>query len=410
MFFTGINYYYVIFSIVLRVGGVSLAAAGQPAVGGLSKLRQIILFGYKFHNMTKLSLTALILMPVACCFSCNEGSHEKKRGEIENVRKVELVEDTAARKVDVMVDGKLFTAYCYSDTLMKQILYPVLTLTGTPVTRGWPIKPRPGERADHPHQRGMWLNYGDVNGYDFWGNSYQIPEEVRKVHNGRIKYIKTDSLALGNGEGMLVASSSWNDPFGKELLSEKTTYHFIAKDDLRIIDRITTLTATNEPVLMKDTKEGMFGIRVARQLELPSKGEAVFIDAEGNATKVAQMSNEEVTGNYRSSEGITGDSVWGTRAKWMDLYGRIGNEDISLVICDHPENLSYPTYWHARGYGLFAANPFGVKDFTKGKEELNHTIRPGQSLTFKYRVIISSGHHLTDDEINDLAQDFAGKY
>ena len=359
----------------------------------------------------KLNLTALIVMPVICSlFSCNPGSQEKKEDKTGKGQKVELISDTASRKVDVMVDGKLFTTYCYSDTLMKQVLYPVLTSAGTAVTRGWPIKPRPGERADHPHQRGMWLNYGDVNGYDFWGNSYQIPEAVRKVHHGRIVYTKTDSLASGDGEGMLVASSGWNDPFGKELLAEKTTYHFIAQNDLRIIDRITILTAANEPVSMKDTKEGMFGIRVARQLELPSKGEAVFIDAEGNATKVAQMPNEEVTGNYRSSEGVTGDSVWATRAKWMNLYGRIGSEDISLVICDHPHNLSYPTYWHARGYGLFAANPFGVKDFTKGKEELNYTIRPGQSLTFKYRVIISSGHHLTDDEINDLAQNFAGKY
>ena len=226
----------------------------------------------------------------------------------------------------------------------------------------------------------------------------------------RIKYIKTDSIASGEGEGVLVASSAWNDPFGKELLAEKTTYHFIAKDALRIIDRITTLTAVNGPVVMKDTKEGMFGIRVARQLELPSKGGAVFIDASGTATKVDQMSNEGITGNYKSSEGVTGDSVWSTRAKWMDLYGKIGNEAVSLVICDHPKNLNYPTYWHARGYGLFAANPFGAKDFTQGKETLNYTIAVGQPLTFRYRVILSSGHHLTDDEINDLAQDFAKKY
>jgi hypothetical protein len=358
----------------------------------------------------KINSIALILLPVIFCISCNSGSQEEKEEKTVNNQKVELVNDTSGQKVDVMVDGKLFTSYCYSDTLMKQILYPIFTSAGTPVTRGWPIKPRPGERADHPHQRGMWLNYGDVNGYDFWGNSYQIPAEIRKVHDGRIKYIKIDSLASGDGEGTLVTNASWNDPFGKELLAEKTTYHFIAKDSLRIIDRITTLTATDSPVTMKDTKEGMFGIRVARQLELPSKGAATFIDAEGNATKVDQMSNEGISGNYRSSEGITGDSVWATRAKWMDLYGNVGNEDISLVICDHPKNLSYPTYWHARGYGLFAANPFGVKDFTKGKDSLNYSVTAGNPLTFRYRVIISSGHHLTDGEINDLADDFAKKY
>jgi hypothetical protein len=161
---------------------------------------------------------------------------------------------------------------------------------------------------------------------------------------------------------------------------------------------------------MKDTKEGMFGIRVARQLELPSKEDITLTDAQGNPTTVKKMSNEAVSGNYKSSEGVTGEAVWGTRAKWMDLYGNIGNEKISLVICDHPKNLSYPTYWHARGYGLFAANPFGVKDFTKGQDSLNYIIHSGQTLTFRYRIIISSGNHLTDDEINAYAREFAKKY
>ena len=154
----------------------------------------------------------------------------------------------------------------------------------------------------------------------------------------------------------------------------------------------------------------MFGIRVARQLELPSKDYAALIDAGGKPSTVKARSNKGVTGNYRSSEGITGEAVWSTRAKWMDLYGSIGNEKISLAVCDHPKNQSYPTYWHARGYGLFAANPLGAKDFTKGKEELNFSIPAGKSTTFRYRVIVNSGSHLTDAEINAFADDFAKKY
>jgi hypothetical protein len=214
----------------------------------------------------------------------------------------------------------------------------------------------------------------------------------------------------GNGEGSMVANASWVDPEGKELLAERTEYHFIAKGSTRIIDRLTTLTANDEAVSMKDTKEGMFGIRVARQLELPSSKDVTLTDAHGQPTTVKKMSNEGVTGNYKSSEGATGKAVWGTRAKWMDLYGRIGDEKISLVIMGHPENLSYPTHWHARGYGLFAANPFGVKDFTEGKEELNYAISAGESLTLRYRVIVSSGSHLTDLENNAYADDFAKKY
>lgn len=323
---------------------------------------------------------------------------------------VEFHELQSKKRVDVTIGGKLFTAYAWPDTVMKPILYPVLTAAGTEITRGFPLKPRPGERADHPHHVGIWLNYGDVNGFDFWGNSYEIPAEIRKVHSGKIIHLGIEKATQGKGEGVLITKSSWIDPFGKEVLAEKTEYHFIAKGSTRIIDRVTTLTATHGDVKMNDTKEGMFGIRVARELELPSKEEVTLTDAKGNPTQVKQMSNAGVSGNYRSSEGISGESVWGTRAKWMDLSGKIGSEEISLVIGDHPKNLSYPTYWHARGYGLFCTNPFGVKDFTKGKESLNYVIADGKSLTLRYRVIVSSGNHLTETEIKTMTDEFATRY
>ena len=155
---------------------------------------------------------------------------------------------------------------------------------------------------------------------------------------------------------------------------------------------------------------GMFAIRVARQLELPSKDDVPLLDATGKAGREKAMENIGVTGNYASSEGVTGEAVWGTRARWMDLYGTIGAEKISVVICDHPENPSYPTYWHARGYGLFSANPLGGSDFTKGKEIVNFSIPAGKSATFRYRTVISSGVYLNVKEINDLADEFAGRY
>jgi hypothetical protein len=208
----------------------------------------------------------------------------------------------------------------------------------------------------------------------------------------------------------MTTTESWIDPSGKELLSENTEYHFIAKGSTRIIDRVATLTATGNDVSMKDNKEGVMAIRVARQLELPSKDEIIMTDAQGNPTTVKKMSNEGVSGSYRSSEGIKDDAVWSTRAKWMDLNGTIGGEKIAIVMCDHPKNQSYPTYWHARGYGLFSANPLGWGIFTKGKEMLNYAIPAGKSSVFRYRIIIHSGGDLPDSEINRYAEDFAGRY
>lgn len=324
--------------------------------------------------------------------------------------RVAFKENKAEKRVDVTVNGKLFTSYAWPDTVMKPILYPVLTSAGTEITRGFPLNTRAGERADHPHHVGIWLNYGDVNGFDFWGNSYEIPAKIRSVHSGKIVHQGIEKMTAGVGEGAMVVKASWIDPFGKELLSERTEYHFIAEGSTRIIDRITTLTATQGDVKMNDTKEGMFGIRVARQLELPLNDEVTLTDALGNPTKVKKLDNKDVSGNYVSSEGITGENVWGTRAKWMNLYGNIGSEKISIVISDFPENPNYPTYWHARGYGLFCANPFGVKDFTKGKEVLNYKIANGNSVTLRYRVIVNSGSYLTNTEINTLTDQFAKKY
>ena len=73
----------------------------------------------------------------------------------------------------------------------------------------------------------------------------------------------------------------------------------------------------------------------------------------------------------------------------MRLGGMTNNKPVSITMLDHPENASYPTYWHARGYGLFSANPLGANIFSKGKESLNLTLKKGEEVTFRYRILIS---------------------
>lgn len=365
-------------------------------------------------------LTTLLTMALFFSVACNNTENNKntsssKQSEEEvkitpySDTKVELTNQEDDQKVDVEIDGKLFTSYCYADTLLKQILYPIYTEGGNFLTRGWPIDPREGEHTDHPHQRGMWLNYGDVNGLDFWGNSYAIPKEERETKKGHIEHVKIESSQSGEGEGILVTNESWKSPQGKELLAEKTTYHFIADGKVRMIDRITTLTATDTAVVFKDTKEGMFAIRYNRHLHIPSDQAETFVDAEGNETTVPPDS-KEATGDYISSEGVKGEDVWSTRARWLNLFGNIEGEQVSLVICDHPLNFDYPTYWHARGYGLFSANPFGAKDFTDGKLTLDFTLPKGKSITFRYRTIISSGKQLSKEGISGYAAAFSELY
>lgn len=317
---------------------------------------------------------------------------------------IDLKKNEADKKVDVMVAGELFTSYIYPDNIKKPVLWPVISPGGNMLTRSYPMINKAGDRTDHPHHVGVWLNYGDVNGLDFWNNSEAIPTEDRDGY-GTIYHQSIEKAKSGKGKATLVTTSIWKSPDDEVMLEEKTKFDFMAMDDLRIIDRTTTLKAVIDEVKFTDNKEGMFAIRVARELELPSDKPSELMDSHGVVTKVEKMDNTDVKGNYRSSKGIEGEEVWATRAEWMKLSSEINGEKVSLVIIDNPSNPGYPTYWHARGYGLFAANTLGQKVFSEGKEEMNFSLKKGESVTFKYRLVVA-GEDMTDEQINAMAEKY----
>lgn len=314
----------------------------------------------------------------------------------------------AEGRVDVLYNDKLLTAYRWDDSIHKPFLFPVNTVDGIAVTRGWPLEPRGGERTDHPHHVGSWLNYESVNGLDFWNNSTAIVPARRHLY-GTIRHRAVTSTVAGGDSANLLITADWLTPTGDTLLTEQTRFLFAVDGKEFWIRRYTTLTGRKQPVVFKDVKDGFFAIRVARQLEHPSTQADFFTDVHGHVTKVKQMSNEGVSGRYVSSEGKLGDSVWGTRARWVMLEGAREGKDISLTIFDHPKNPGYPSYWHARGYGLFAVNPLGQKIFSNGKEELNLTVQPGQAVSFAYGLLVASGKKLTAKEAEAKARLFAEK-
>lgn len=316
-----------------------------------------------------------------------------------------IIEKKDRKQVDILFNNKLLTAYCYYDSIRKPFLFPVNTIEGITVTRGYPIEPRAGDRTDHPHHTGIWLNYESVNGLDFWNNSTAIPVENRNSY-GTIVHQKIISQTANGNKASLTIAAKWIRPDYKTILNEKTEFRFGVKNNSFIIDRITTLTADDVVVLFKDVKDGMLAIRVARELELPSKEASSYVDDKGNITTVPPSTGKEVTGMYYSSGGLTGDSVWSSKGKWVMLTGRKDNKDITIAIIDHPANVGYPAYWHARGYGLFSVNPLGRKIFSRGAEELNFSLKPKESVTFRYRIVIHSGKLLTNDDMKKLSDDF----
>src|ERR1700690_3720113 len=166
----------------------------------------------------------LILGLAVACIGLGGGGFAKAAG-----KGVQVVADEAHRRVDITIDGKAFTSYIWPTSLKKPVLYPLITDEGIPVTRGYPLEPRPGERVDHPHHAGMWFNYGNVNGFDFWNNSDAIKPEGRSKM-GTILHTRIVSTKSGADRGELVVKSVWVTGEDKPILNQTTRYIFARRD------------------------------------------------------------------------------------------------------------------------------------------------------------------------------------
>jgi hypothetical protein len=281
-------------------------------------------------------------------------------------------------QIEVQIGGKPFTTYYFGADSPKPYLHPLRSAQGTIVTRGWPmVKDIPGESHDHPHHRAMFFAHGDINGIDFWAEGQ--PTRAQQTVNGKLYtsedlpkgrtvLTRLDESLVEYNRGFIDATFNLVGPDGKVIGEETQGYVIQGDEHQRIIDCEFTIKAGATPLKMGDTKEGMFAIRVVKALEAP-------------------------TGHMLNSNGGVGDKeIWGKRADWVDYSGEVAGENLGIAIFDNPINPKHPTYWHARGYGLFAVNPFGEHDFYNDpKRDGSITIEPGKSLTFRYRVLIHHG-------------------
>ena len=311
-------------------------------------------------------------------------------------------------RVNVYINGSFFTSYQYPLNIEKPYLFPVYAPNGSVITRGFPLEPRKGERVDHPHHIGLWFNHGNVNSLDFWNNSSGIAAD-KKDSYGHI-VVKEIVKAESGRKGVLEVISEWKDNKGNTVLIENTSYLFSGDKTSRTIDHIATLTASNGPVTITDSKEGMFAVRVDRAFEMPSDESLIFTDEKGNPTTVKAIDNSGVTGMYKSSEGLEGDAVWGTRNSWVILSGIKDNTTITMAIFDHPKNHGYPAYAHARGYGLFALNNLGQNSYDPKKEKELLYLGKGESITLRHRFYVQSGDKITPEEANKIFYEFSKLY
>lgn len=334
----------------------------------------------------------MLFLPVlALALSCSAG----------NKADVVFSLDETARKVDIAVEGKYFTSLIYPEDMEKPVLWPILSASGKDITRGYPRASRAFESTDHPHHVGLWFNFGNVNGLDFWNNSFAIPAE-RKSSYGSVVFDRIVSAK----DGRLVTLSNWVDNDGKVLMKEETTFVFDGDVYERSIVRTARLTAV-EPVTFGESKEGMLGLRVDRAFQKPSDKPERYTDANGIVTEVATVNNEGVCGEYVNSLGDRGDDVWSKRAEWTMLNGTKEGDDISILIIDSKDNPNFPAWSHARGYGLFAVNNMGGREFDRSlPEAAGCRLQPGETIVFSYKVVIKDNGFLSSEQAAAMAGEF----
>ncbi len=288
--------------------------------------------------------------------------------------------------ISIIINGQPFSDFYIGSSYAKPFLAPLRSAAGLIVTRKYPLERVEGESRDHPHHRGLWIGYGSISGVNFWENEPQSETSAgNPARKGKIVLQKVDGLVSGKKSGSIAATFEWRAPDGQDMLEEQRKMTFFADRVVRTIDVDATFTAKIN-LKFEDTKEGFFAIRVADSMA--GKNGGLMTNSEGDQTE---------------------KNVWGKRADWVDYDGTVEGQKAGIVIFDHPQNYNHSPRWHTRDYGLFAVNPFGLKDFDrKSSGQGGHSLAAGEAVRFRYRVIIHPGD-VPKKKIANWYADFAKK-
>lgn len=283
-------------------------------------------------------------------------------------------------KANIRDTGDILEAYLGKDPFFtynyknaaKPYLYPVYGPDSQLMVRNFPMKDLKDEEHDHPHQKAFWFTHGAVNGVDYWTEGEQ---------KGRIVHQNFSKIKCSGNTGIIASHNYWIKPDRKTVqLKDERAIRFFGTEQKRYLDFYVRLTAIAADAVLGDTKEGTFGIRLAETMRV-----------KGGLNK----------GHIINADGLKDNETWGKRSFWVDYYGPVNDQIMGLAIFDHPQNPRYPTWWHVRDYGLFAANPFGIHDFEPKTATGEKTpvdagklvLKQDESLVFQYRVILHKGNH-----------------
>lgn len=255
-----------------------------------------------------------------------------------------------ATTLSITIDGQPFATYNFGENLAKPYLLPVHTASGTVINRATDD----ASDADHPHHKGMWNAIDEVNEVRFW------------AEKGVIRNVGIKTLIAEGTTAAFEAVNEWRHPeTGVPQLTE-TSVITVHPNRLLVYDM--SLKASNVDVTFEDTKEGLFGFRVAPSMKEKNGGHVVASD-----------------GTQTTKE------CWGKAYNWIDYYGDVDGKTVGVAIMDHPKNFR-PSRYHVRDYGLFSISPFGEKSYTNGASEAApYHLKKGETLRIRYAMYFHDG-------------------
>ncbi len=292
-------------------------------------------------------------------------------------------------RVRVEIGGALFTEYIFQGA-SRPYCYPILAADGMPLTRDFPMKQTPGEDTDHPWHRSFYFEHSSVDGVDFWnegtGDAGRSPKEKGRT-------VQESLLETTSGPvGVIRTRDNWVAPDGRLVCTDERTLRIHGEGDARFIDFEVTLHARPDaPLPIGDNKDGTMAVRVAQWMTMPHKFKHKDTGGDGHIV---------------TATGDRDGAAWGKRADWCDYHAAHAGKTYGIAIFDHPDNLRHPTWWMARDYGLFGANPFGWHDYepkTTAPHAGDYTIPAGGSLTLRYRLYF----HYGDEKDAKVAERYA---
>jgi hypothetical protein len=321
-------------------------------------------------------LLALLLLPVVPALA--------PAADAEATVRIEVKDKTSI----AFYHGKELTGrYHIAAEVAKPYMWPLNAPNGKPITRGWPMEAAaPGGTTDHKHQKSLWFCHGDVipegveiknksknaKGVDFWDED---------ANHGRIVCVKVGEPVVKKNYGKITTQNEWISPDDFKVLDETRTITLIDFGEAQLLVFDIDLHASNVALTFGDTKEGAFGVRVADSVT-EEKGKGKLTNADGHTGEGDKKTNNaDMKG------------CWGVKSAWCDYSGPVDDKTVGLAIFSDPKNPE-AAYWHSRGYGLMAANPFGRDKSgfpaAKGNKDLVRLAK-GEHLKLRYGVLLHDG-------------------